>query len=241
MSDEDALINRRKLGELVEKQLLAQLQTGALKPGDTLPSERELMERYKVGRPSIREAMQSLHRKGLIRIRHGERPRVAEPSFDRTLSELAETMRHVLLFSGGSLGHLKEARILFETQMARRAAEDHAQDNLEHIEATLDQQAMSTVGSPEFMRLDGEFHAAIAKVSANPILESLSRALFSWLSEFHIDQVRKPGLESLTISEHRAIFDAIKAGDAAGAEQQMKNHLTRANDSYKASHLSQSG
>ena len=56
--------------------------TALLVPGDKLPSERELMATYQVGRPAIREAMQNLQRSGLVRIRHGERPRVAEPSMD---------------------------------------------------------------------------------------------------------------------------------------------------------------
>jgi GntR family transcriptional regulator, sialic acid-inducible nan operon repressor len=62
------------------------IQAENLRPGDFLPSERELMQSYAVGRPSIREAMQNLQRMGLIEINHGERPRMATPSFDRMVS-----------------------------------------------------------------------------------------------------------------------------------------------------------
>src|SRR5262249_27574803 len=75
-------ISRPKLAELVQNRLLAVIQAENLKPGDPLPSERELMQSYAVGRPSIREAMQNLKRMGLIEINHGERPRVAAPSFE---------------------------------------------------------------------------------------------------------------------------------------------------------------
>lgn len=229
----DGAISKRKLGDLVEEQLLALLQAGRLGPGDVLPSERELMEQFKVGRPAIREAMQSLQRKGLIEIRHGERPRVARPSFDRTLLELAETVRHLLLHSEGSLEHLKEARLMFETAVARRAAEKATADDVVAISEALARQKASKPGSEEFVRSDGDFHGAIAQVSGNPILTALSRCLFNWLSEFHTEEVRKPGLENLTIAEHTAILDAIRTGNAEETSQQMANHLTRANALYR--------
>jgi DNA-binding FadR family transcriptional regulator len=229
----DAAISKRKLGDLVEERLLDLLQGGSVFPGDHLPSERELMEQFKVGRPAIREAMQSLQRKGLIEIRHGERPRVARPSFDKTLSELAETVRHLLIHSEGSLEHLKEARMMFETAMARRAAERRTAADIAAIGEALEKQRACKPGSEDFMRCDGEFHHAIAKVSGNPILAELSRCLFSWLSEFHIEQVRKPGLENLTIAEHNAILQAIRKGEAGEAADQMANHLSRANALYR--------
>jgi GntR family transcriptional regulator, sialic acid-inducible nan operon repressor len=229
---EDAAISKKKLGDLVEERLLALLQ-GGLAPGDQLPSERELMEQYKVGRPAIREAMQSLERKGLIEIRHGERPRVAPPSFDRTLTELAESVRHLLLHLEGSLDHLKEARLMFEAAMARRAAERRTEADVASITQALARQKASKPGTEDFLRCDGEFHHAIARVSGNPLLAELSRYLFGWLSEFHVEQVRKPGLENLTIAEHEAILEAIRKGAGDEAAQQMVNHLSRANALYR--------
>ncbi len=226
-------ISKRKLGTLVEERLLGLLQGNGLLPGAYLPSERELMEDFRVGRPAIREAMQSLQRKGLIEIRHGERPRVARPSLDRTLTDMAETVSHLLLHSEGSLDHLKEARQMFETAMARRAAERGTAADIAAIRTALERQAARPPGSEEFMRGDGDFHHAIAKVSGNPILAELSRSLFTWLSRFHSDQVRKPGLENLTIAEHRAILEAIEGGSADEAARQMANHLSRANALYR--------
>ena len=80
------------------------------------------MALYQVGRPAVREAMQNLQRMGLVHIRHGERARVAMPSLTRAVAELGDTINQVLLHSEGSLDHLKEARLLFEIEMARIAA-----------------------------------------------------------------------------------------------------------------------
>lgn len=230
---QEATISKKKLGELVEERLLALLQGGGLAPGAQLPSERELMEQYKVGRPAIREAMQSLERKGLIEIRHGERPRVAPPSFDRTLTDLAESVRHLLTHLEGSLDHLKEARLMFESAMARRAAERRTEADIAEMKAVLARQKASRPDTKDFMLCDGEFHHVIAKVSGNPLLAELSRYLFGWLSEFHVEQVRKPGLENLTIAEHEAILDAIRRRDGDEAARQMISHLSRANALYR--------
>src|SRR5262245_5423501 len=92
-------IPRRQLSHDVRERLHAMIATGELRPGDALPSERELMNLYKVGRPAIREAMQALERMGLVAIRHGERARVAEPSLGPIVEQIGDSIRHVLLHS----------------------------------------------------------------------------------------------------------------------------------------------
>jgi DNA-binding FadR family transcriptional regulator len=82
MSAEPDPVRRRKLSENVRERLLEQINEGDLRPGDALPSERELMALYGVGRPAIREAMQQLASLGLIVVRHGDRPRLAQPRLD---------------------------------------------------------------------------------------------------------------------------------------------------------------
>ncbi|NOZ32623.1 MAG: transcriptional regulator NanR [Alphaproteobacteria bacterium] len=225
-------IRRRKLSDDVEERLLALIQNGGLKPGDTLSSERELMTSYRVGRPAIREAMQNLQRMGLVEIRHGERPRVVQPSMDAMVGQLTQTMRHLLAHSETSLGHLKEARATFEAEMARIAAHQRNEEDVVGLRALLAQHQRSGQGSEKFLEYDGIFHRRIAAISGNPIFESLSFALFSWLTHFHADLVRKPGLEKLTLAEHQAIVDAIEAGDAVAAGQKMADHLNRANELY---------
>ena len=133
-------IARPKLAELVQSRLLAVIQAENLRPGDFLPSERELMQSYAVGRPSIREAMQNLQRMGLIEINHGERPRMATPSFERMVSSMSETMRHVLVNSPTTLDHLKEARATFEMTMAQIAARKRSMEDIENLHAILAEQ-----------------------------------------------------------------------------------------------------
>ncbi|MCC5973078.1 MAG: transcriptional regulator NanR [Rubellimicrobium sp.] len=234
-----APIERRKLSGQIEERLLARLQSGELSPGDLLPSERELMELFGTGRPAVREAMQNLERMGLIEIRHGERPRVAEPSFDRALAQLGGTMRHVLMHSADSLEHLKEVRATFEAQMARIAARRATSEQVAKLAEVLERQERAERGSEAFLALDGEFHKTIAAMSGNPIFAGMSEALFAWLARFHATLVKAPGNEHLTLSEHRAILAAIAAGDADRAAREMADHLNRASGLYQIGNMSQ--
>ncbi len=236
MSDEPPLA-KRKLSDLVEERLLGLIKGGDLKPGDLFPSERELMEKYDVGRPAIREAMQRLQRMGLVTIRHGERPRVATPSLDHAIGELGETMRHLLAHSQESLEHLKQARLTFEMEMARIAARLRSEVDLVALRSIFAEQRAAANNPVEFLRLDGQFHKGIATASGNPIFISLAGAMFEWLSSFHAHVVRSPGLEHLTLNEHEAILNAISRQQPELAAEQMRDHLQRANDLYNAGNV----
>lgn len=225
-------LTRPRLAELVQNRLLAVIEAERLRPGDPLPSERELMQSYAVGRPSIREAMQNLKRMGLIEINHGERPRVAAPSFERMVAGMSETMRHVLMNSPATLDHLKEARAAFEMTMAQIAARKRTPEDVEDLRRILQEQERARLDSNAFLAADGRFHHRIAVITGNPIFANLSQALFAWLARFHFDLVRKPGVEQLTLAEHRQILEAIDRGEPDEAARLTADHLNRANKLY---------
>lgn len=226
-------IQRRKLADDVQERLLLLIQGGDLALGDRLPSERELMASLAVGRPAIREAMQNLQRMGLVEIRHGERARVAVPSFGRMVDQMSETMRHLLTHSPASLEHLKEARATFEMEMARIAARRRKSTDIKRLRKTVARQAEARSDSAAFLEWDGKLHREIAAISGNPIFVSLSEALFGWLAHFHVDLVSSPGLEKLTLAEHDEIIAAISQGDEEGSAKAMGDHLSRANRLYQ--------
>ncbi|MFY0634175.1 MAG: transcriptional regulator NanR [Vannielia sp.] len=229
-------IKPRKLADEVQDRLLRLIREDGLGPGDALPSERELMARYEIGRPAIREAMQALQHRGVIDIRHGGRPRVAEPSLDGLIGQLGTGVQHLLAHTS-SLDHLKQARAALEAEMARIAARQRSEADIGALESLLAAQELAT-GEPErFLEIDGKFHRRIAAISANPIFETLVAGIFDWMRAFHVEGVRKRGLEQLTLTEHRAILDAIIAGQAEAAAQAMRDHLERANALYHQDHF----
>ena len=231
-------ISPRKISDEVRDRLIDLIQGDGMTPGTPIPSERELMAQYGVGRPAIREAMQHLQLMGLITIRHGERPKIAEPKMDGLLNQLAVTMKHALLHSEGSLEHLKQARSVLEEASCTIAALNRTPEDIAELSALIDQQSKAANDGRTFLDLDQQFHTKIALISGNPIFEALTQSVFEWMKEFHHEAVRSVGLEPLTISEHREILTQITAQNAPQAAFAMKQHLERANSLYHQEHVS---
>ena len=135
------------------------------------------------------------------------------PSFERMVADMSETMRHVLMNSPATLDHLKEARASFEMTIAQIAARKRTMEDVEDLRRILAEQEQARLDSNAFLEADGRFHHRIAVITGNPIFANLSQALFAWLARFHFDLVRKPGLEQLTLAEHRQILEAIERGE----------------------------
>lgn len=227
---------RRKLSDRIQEQLLELIRSGEIAPGEPMPSERELMQAFEVGRPAVREAMQALQGMGLVEIRHGGRARVAEPSLGRMVDQMGESMRHMLTHSPASLEHLKEARATFEMEMARIAARRRAESDLVRLSRIIESQEAARTEPKRFLEFDAQFHRELAAIGGNPIFAALSEALLNWLVHFHIDLVRVPGREQLTLDEHRQILSAIETRDPDQAAKAMFDHINRANNLYHGSH-----
>ena len=232
-------IPRRKLSHEVLERLTQRIQSGEFVAGDQLPSERELMELYGVGRPAIREALQSLERAGIVTITHGERARVAVPTPTMLIEQIAGGARHLLRTEPDTLGHLKDARLFLEVGLARRAAEHATPHGVRELRRLLDlhiaciPHVAGTRDSDLFLDRDMAFHRQIAAMSGNPIFPALVEAMFDWLGEYYRVLVRAPGAEDLTITEHRRILEAIEAHDGEAAGAAMHDHITRANALYR--------
>lgn len=225
-------IPRRKLSDAVFDRLKRMITGGDVRPGDLMPSERQLMERFGVGRPAIREAMQALSGLGLLTISHGERARVTALTA-RAVTQQVDTAAQIMLAtSPDSLGHLKEARLFFERGMVRDAALKAAAPDVERLRTLIAAQRASLGDAERFIAADMEFHAVIAGVSGNPIFAAVSEAMLGWLKRYHTDLLIWTGKETLTLTEHEEILDRIEARDPDGAEAAMARHLARSSALY---------
>lgn len=219
-----APIRRRKLYEEVVARLETLIHEGELKPGDPLPSERELMLHFGVGRPAVREALFALHRMGLVVVANGERPRVSSPTPKTMLGELAGAAR-LMLSKPEGMHHFQEARQLFECGLAEEAARNATADDVVALAKALDANHDAIGDDERFMRSDVAFHFAIATIPHNPIYVALHEAIVEWLVDQRSVSLRQPGTDRLAFESHREIFEAIAAHDPAAAGQAMRRHL----------------
>lgn len=232
MSDPPEPVTRRKLSHEVATRLMAAIAAGEYHPGAHLPSERELMVRYGVGRPAIREAMQALQQQGLIRIAHGERATVVVPTAAAVVDSVSAAMVHLLAACPAGLVHLKEARRMFEVGLARLAATRATEAG----RAALGQaheacQALRGQGAV-FVAADMAFHRQIAALSGNPLFSAVSGGMLDWLSTFRRELVSVRGADRLTLQEHGRIAAAIAGCDPDGAAAAMAAHLDRVDATY---------
>ncbi|WP_249931225.1 transcriptional regulator NanR [Ramlibacter sp. 2FC] len=225
-------ISRRKLSHEVLDRLLARIRAGEFPVGAWLPSERDLMHGFGVGRPAVREALQSLERMGLVAIVHGEGARVLPLSAEKVIAQISDAAMHLLSGSSDLLEHLKEARLQFEVSMARLAAERATPEQLVQLRALLEQHKASLDDPERFLATDLAFHRGIAALSGNPIYMAVSQAVLEWLEQFHHEAVRAPGVERTTLAEHVKLFDCIATHDPDGAAEVLTAHLKRANKHY---------
>lgn len=230
-ADPDKIV-RRKLSDQVLDKLRNMILSRELAPGDFLPSERALMERFGVGRPAVREALQSLHNSGLISINHGERSKVNAIDAGTVLAQSDDIARLVLSAAPANLEHLKHARQMFELGMIRIAAASATAADIADLRQIHDDQAQHRGDATAFIEADMRFHIRLADMTRNPIIVAVSRAMLGWLFEYHLSLLHWSGKEDVTLSEHLAMIDLIERHDVEGAVAMMARHLARSADAF---------
>lgn len=226
-------IVRRKLSDLVLERLQAMILSGELAGGEALPSEQSLMARFGVGRPAVREALQSLQTMGLITINHGERSRVNTVDADAVLRQGDAIARLLLSVAPQNLEHLKDARRLFEIGISREAVPRATLTDVAALRDAIERQRDQLGDPAAFIRADIAFHTRIADIAGNPIFSAVSQAMLGWLFRYHSDLLLWSGNEETTLAEHTSIVDAIEAGDADRTANVMQAHLDRSSDLYQ--------
>lgn len=228
---EDVIV-RQKLSDLVFEKLWHMIETAELAPGDTLPSERALMDRFKVGRPAVREALQSMANKGLITINHGERSRVNRLTAGMALHQIDDMAKLLLLHEPAALDHLKQLRKLLEAGTTRLAAGHCTARDAADLRAILADQRSKLEDEAAFIEADIAFHVRIAAISRNPLIQTVTQAMLGWLFDHYKPMLRWSGREQTTMREHDHLVDLLAANDADGAEAMMLAHLNRSDPLY---------
>ncbi|MBG3013423.1 transcriptional regulator NanR [Proteus faecis] len=216
----------KKLSEIVADELESMIRRDEIKEGEYLPSERELMDFFGVGRPSIREALSVLRHKGLIKYNKGEKASVCRPSAEMIINSLSGIVTDFLSTPEG-VSDFERLRIFFETHLVRYAAKHATEKDLEKLEKILDIHHNSLRTPDAYAQYDIEFHKILADIPQNKILKTLHSALSEWLISAKPLEKNKMTYENnkKTHTQHIEIFQAIANHDAEKAELLMENHL----------------
>ena len=220
-------IQPEKLSTSVVRQIELLLLRGILRPGERLPSEREMAEKMGVSRPSLREAIAELQARDLLTTRAGAGVYVAE------LLDSAFSDSLVRLFADHD-------EALFDYISLRRDLEGMSAERAARFGSDIDLQVIDTIyqkmeaahqkrDPSEEARLDAEFHLSIVEASHNIIMLHMMRAMFNLLHQgvFYNRQMifRQRGTRDDLLSQHKAINTALQARDPAGARHAAEAHL----------------
>ena len=224
----DSLIplQHQRMSQLIVDQIRTLVRTGQLHPGDRLPSERELCERFGVSRVTVREALRVLEAGGLITIRVGARGGafITEPSRER----VGEGVADLLTLSGITASEVTEARRVFELgilELVCERADDHDVADLLEICDRSDQ-ALAHGGYT--MDLSAEFHVRLGRATHNQAIEMLMQSFHGpLLMSLRQAQTAAPLMGEVGAVEHRRIAEAIAARDVEAARAVMRDHVER--------------
>ena len=218
-----------KMAELVVAQLRRQIIRGELLEGDALPSETELMQRYGVSRPTLREAFRVLESEALIRIRRGAHggARVQPPS--RRVA--AKYACFLLEYRRVTLRDVYEARVALEVPSVGDLARNRTAADLAALRESLERHAAAEQDDPRLaIRLHGEFHMLVIRLAGNETLLLFSEMLQDIIDlgnvSLHADTgVSDAQARTAAVRTHRRLYDHLVEHDAAAAEKLWRRHL----------------
>ncbi len=228
----DRRLRRQKLPDALAERLLQDIRDGVYRAGDILPSERELMNEFGVGRSTVREALAVLSRLGFISVRSGIRDRVQHPTADDLLSPISEIALFLVADPAGAT-RFHELRVLMEVGMARRAAELADEAFVDSLGEVLERNRNSLSDPKRFVETDYEFHAKISAVTDNPLFPAFVKAMSSWLLKERIVTVGEEGQREVSLGYHARIFEAIARHDVERAGEEMRLHLAQVQDVFR--------
>lgn len=219
--------NKELLSKKVALEIESAIISQRLKVNEKLPTEFELCEQFGVSRTALREALQILNAKGLISIEKGR------GIFVRTITSesVTDPMHSYLKTRMGASYVLEiiEARRVIEPEIARSAALNRTEQDIEQMQFEIDQMTTFEGPAEELAKFDMNFHLAIAKSTQNRLLPLMLKPVFRMMPEIKsmiISDV--PEARNSAIVWHKKILKAIKDGDADTAFEEMRQHLVLA-------------
>ncbi len=225
-------VQPEKLSSAVTSQIEKLILRGILRPGERLPSEREMSERMGVSRPSLREAVAELQEKGLLTTKAGAGIYVADvlgsafsPALIRLFASHDEAVFDYLAF-----------RRDMEGLAAERAARFGTKTDLDVIQAIFDKMevAHSKRNPADEAHLDADFHLAIIEASHNVVMLHMMRSMYQLLREgvFYNRKImfKQRHTRQTLLEQHRHINDALQARDPEAARAAVSAHLAFVED-----------
>jgi len=207
--------------ESVIEQIVTLIKNNKLKPGDKLPSERELAQKFFINRAPLREAFRVLEYRGLIE---------SKPGGGRFIRDLRNDLYTdnedvILNLTKYSILELLEAREVLEVKIAEIAAKKALEKDIIFIEEVMNKTKYKENSVKLIMEYDTEFHLSVSKATHNFVFVNMMKSHLDLLNETREKTMNVPGRLEKQFQEHRLIFEAIRNHDVKKAGEATLDHL----------------
>lgn len=215
-------IRSTRIHEEISEQFKRAIYARKLLPGDKLPSERELADRFHTSRVSVREALRALEHFGLLVIKRGAHGGafIAQAQSAPITASLSMMLR----LGATSVHHLTEARVLLEPDIARLAAKRATKEDIEKLAALISEQERA-LESGSAHQYDLKFHRFVAEASKNPVLRLVMNSVADLIVEAIASLDLTLNVRRHVTSFHRQVFSAIQNRDGEKAYDLMLRHV----------------
>jgi GntR family transcriptional repressor for pyruvate dehydrogenase complex len=218
------LIRTSRLYEQIVQQIEESIVKGDLKPGDQLPAERELAQRFGVSRTAVREAVKALREKGLVEAYSGRGTFITDGTTQAVRQSL-DLMVKIGQPEGST--HLAEVRAILEPEIAALAALRIQDTELATMREAVNVMDRAGRDPQAYIEADLDFHLALAEGAANPLILSLLDSIVGLLREQRLRIFQVPGGPERGQVHHKRILDAVERHDPEIARNAMRAHLTQ--------------
>ena len=214
---------RSRLYEQVAEQITAWIADNGLVAGDRLPPERELASRLGVSRATLSQALVALEVIGVVAVRHGDGTVVTN---SKSQTRIVDAIRA----HADRLPEVIETRDALETKIAVLAAARRTDEDMARIDDALAAMEADVEAGGRGVEGDERFHGAVTAAAHSLLLARLMDEIGDLIRETRIESLSQPDRPKNSIAGHRAIAEAIRAGDADGAAAAMHAHVEMVSD-----------
>jgi DNA-binding FadR family transcriptional regulator len=212
-----------KAAMLVAQRIVRDFVRGGLKPGDLLPPERTMLEKYETGRGTLREALRLLEFQGVIALKPG--PRGGPVLLDPDASHLANTVVLLMQLKEAPFRTIVEVRSAIEPMISSLAAQRISDEALDELGGTIEQMRKNLGDQHLFLDANKRFHDIIAWSSGNALFGYIVDSLLGIMDGTVIGIDYPSPRRAATLKAHESIYEALRDRDEKESEARMRKHI----------------
>ena len=216
------------LSHKVEQQIREAIRQKVFLPGDKLPGEFELSEKFGVSRTAVREALRMLSGRGMVDIRKGSGVYISEMGMSSVVDPLYDLLE--IKCGKGSLLHILRVRLILEPENTRLAVLNCSEEDIAYLDEKYHQMAAHVDEPLKNIENDIKFHRRIAQATQNPLIPVIMEPIFQLLHKFISSTYKQSHAGEMAIAFHRDLVEHFNNRNADAAAETMREHLSHAED-----------